>query len=37
MNAGERLGPYQIKARLGQGGMAEVFQARRSLSSPSLE
>ena len=28
LEAGSRLGPYQVVARIGAGGMGEVFRAR---------
>ena len=28
LNTGDRLGPYAVTAKIGQGGMGEVYQAR---------
>ncbi len=28
LNAGDRLGPYEVTARSGAGGMGEVYKAR---------
>ncbi len=32
LQSGSRLGPYEIVARIGAGGMGEVFRARVSIA-----